>query len=213
MLETIVKQRPRDPEAFGLLGRARLAAGDAFGALLALATAARLQPERGARWLYLAQAQLAQEPPQTAAARRAVQQALALDARDVNARYWLGRVEIAEGRTAEGLARWRALAAELPADDAARQALLNEIAARERGPQAADPAIVAMVEGLAERLERQPDDPEGWARLARAYAVLGRERELSTALAQARRLFADRPAALARIEAEAAAGRRVQRGP
>ena len=212
VLETVVRERPRDAEAFGLLGRARLAAGNPFGAVLALETAARLQPDRGGRWVDLAQGQLALDPPQTAEARRAIQRALALDASDVNARYWLGRAELAEGRTGEGLDRWRALAAELKPGDSARQALLAEIAAVERPPSGADPAIAGMVEGLAERLKREPDDAEGWARLARAYAVLGRERDLEAALAEARRLFSDRPAALARIEAEAEAGRRVQRG-
>jgi cytochrome c-type biogenesis protein CcmH len=34
-------------------------------------------------------------------------------------------------------------------------------------------AIRSMVEGLAARLEAEPDDPEGWLRLAQARAVLG----------------------------------------
>ena len=33
--------------------------------------------------------------------------------------------------------------------------------------------IRGMVERLAARLEQQPDDKEGWARLAHAYDVLG----------------------------------------
>jgi len=34
-----------------------------------------------------------------------------------------------------------------------------------------------MVEGLAARLEEDPDDPQGWLRLANAYEVLGRSEE------------------------------------
>ena len=64
--------------------------------------------------------------------------------------------------------------------------------------------------GLAARLRTRPDDPEGWARLVRAYAVLGREAELQAALAHARRRFSGE--ALARIEGEAATGRRLRRG-
>jgi cytochrome c-type biogenesis protein CcmH len=37
--------------------------------------------------------------------------------------------------------------------------------------------IAAMVDKLAERMKAQPDDPEGWAMLARSYTVLGRHGE------------------------------------
>ena len=47
--------------------------------------------------------------------------------------------------------------------------------------------IRGMVEGLAARLEEEPDDPEGWARLARSWRVLGepeKERDALVALAR-----------------------------
>ena len=50
-----------------------------------------------------------------------------------------------------------------------------------------------MVDRLAARLKRQPDDPEGWARLIRAYGVLHQSDRRSAAIAEARRLFKDRP--------------------
>ena len=37
--------------------------------------------------------------------------------------------------------------------------------------------IAAMVDKLAERMKERPDDPEGWAMLARSYTVLGRHGE------------------------------------
>lgn len=46
--------------------------------------------------------------------------------------------------------------------------------------------IRAMVEGLAARLEAEPDDPEGWVRLARAYDVLGETEKRDAALARAK---------------------------
>ncbi|HEX8569551.1 MAG TPA: tetratricopeptide repeat protein, partial [Caulobacteraceae bacterium] len=211
VLETVARERPRDAEAHGLLGRARLAAGDRFGAVRALETAARLEPRRASRWTDLAQGLLNLETPDVAGARRALSRALAIAPRDVNARYWLARADLAQGRPGEALTRWRALAVDLPADDPARAALQAEIGALERGPEAGDPAIGAMVEGLARRLREQPEDAAGWARLARAYAVLGRERELQGALAEVRRRFTDQPDVVARAEAEAEAGRRVQR--
>ncbi len=53
-----------------------------------------------------------------------------------------------------------------------------------------------MVDRLAARLKAQPDDPAGWARLIRSYGVLGRNDLRQAAIADARRLFKDRPDAL-----------------
>ena len=209
VMEQVVRERPADAEAQRLLGRARLAAGDATGAVAALEAAARASPRRAEVWVDLAQALLALQPPSPEDARRALAQALALQPADPNARYWLGATSLAEGRTEEGLGQWRALAAELPATDPRRSALLAEIQAA--SGSAAAPDINAMVAGLAARLREQPDDPAGWARLVRAYAVLGREADLREALEQARERFGGQN--LARIEAEAAAGRRLQPRP
>ena len=41
--------------------------------------------------------------------------------------------------------------------------------------------IEGMVASLAERLKREPDDVEGWLRLIRSYAVLGRQDEAAEA--------------------------------
>jgi cytochrome c-type biogenesis protein CcmH len=62
------------------------------------------------------------------------------------------------------------------------------------GPSAADVAAAAempadqqaamiegMVSGLAERLKKEPDDVEGWLRLIRSYAVLGRSDDAAKA--------------------------------
>ena len=62
--------------------------------------------------------------------------------------------------------------------------------------QPADPAMVVvaeMVGRLAQRLEENPDDAEGWARLGRSYLVLGRYAESVTAYERALKLTADRP--------------------
>ena len=67
----------------------------------------------------------------------------------------------------------------------------------------ANPAIAAMVQGLAERLKTDPNDPAGWARLVRSYAVMRDTAKLNAALTDARRYFKDRPADLAGIEAAA----------
>ena len=65
--------------------------------------------------------------------------------------------------------------------------------------------IKSMVARLAARLQTMPDDVDGWARLVRAYRVLGDKPALEAARTKARKQFAGRPADLARIEAEAGA--------
>ncbi len=51
--------------------------------------------------------------------------------------------------------------------------------------------IRSMVERLAGRLEENPDDMEGWLRLARAYEVLGESEKAGRARARARALKAE----------------------
>jgi cytochrome c-type biogenesis protein CcmH len=61
----------------------------------------------------------------------------------------------------------------------------SEESADQSNPHAASPAeIEAMVAGLASRLEQKPDDPDGWAMLARSYNALGRYQEASEAYAR-----------------------------
>ena len=55
-----------------------------------------------------------------------------------------------------------------------------------RPPDEVTPAqIEAMVSGLAARLQKNPDDPEGWKMLGRSYAVMGRFAEATRAYAEA----------------------------
>lgn len=45
--------------------------------------------------------------------------------------------------------------------------------------------VIAMVEHLAERLQEQPDDVEGWTMLGRAYVLMGRYQEAANAFGEA----------------------------
>lgn len=65
--------------------------------------------------------------------------------------------------------------------------------------------ILSMVEGLSQRLQLTPDDPDGWERLIRSYMVLGNRPEASRALSQARDVFAQDKDQLARVDGVAAA--------
>ncbi|MCX8520357.1 MAG: tetratricopeptide repeat protein [Rhodoferax sp.] len=57
--------------------------------------------------------------------------------------------------------------------------------------------IAAMTDKLAARLQAQPNDLQGWTMLARAYSVLGRPAEASSAYARALQLHPDDAALLA----------------
>jgi len=57
-----------------------------------------------------------------------------------------------------------------------------------------------MVARLAERLRQSPDDPAGWARLIRSYAVLGDAPKMQATLDQAHKVFKNRPDALKTVD-------------
>jgi cytochrome c-type biogenesis protein CcmH len=57
--------------------------------------------------------------------------------------------------------------------------------------------IRGMVEGLAARLEKEPNDPDGWARLGKSYGVLGEREKSRDAWRHAAELKPDDPAILA----------------
>lgn len=60
-----------------------------------------------------------------------------------------------------------------------------------------------MVAGLAARLKTQPNDPESWQRLVRAYSVLGDADKAKAALADGRKAMAKNAAATAALNEEA----------
>ncbi|MDH3562833.1 MAG: tetratricopeptide repeat protein [Gammaproteobacteria bacterium] len=55
------------------------------------------------------------------------------------------------------------------------------------------PMVMEMVARLEQRLSEQPDDADGWFRMARAYAVLGRPDAANAAYARAYKLNPDNP--------------------
>jgi cytochrome c-type biogenesis protein CcmH len=128
---------------------------------------------------------------------------------DPRARFYSAEAALQRGDSAAAKTALQALLADAPADAPWRKvvvARLTEIAPDEArantrapvGPSSQDIAaaqamsqeerqamIRGMVERLAARLERQPDDKEGWARLAHAYDVLGDAEKAQAARARA----------------------------
>ena len=164
-------------------------------------------------------------------AQAAFVKALSIEPRNLPARYFLARMQITNGDRAAGEAAWQAIQAELPAGDPRLGMLRNDMAqatgqgapaqgalagvdsaaaaaAQAGAGQAGGPDQAAFIKGmvarLAAKLAAMPDDPDGWARLVRAYRVLGDQQAEHDALDRARKLFAGRPQDLSKVEAEAA---------
>jgi cytochrome c-type biogenesis protein CcmH len=138
----------------------------------------------------------------TSEAKAEFERALALNADEVKASYFVGIAAEQDGRTAEAASIWRAMLAKAPTD-APWRPLVEAALARVGGsaPALSDDAVAAakdmneadrgamirgMVERLAVRLKHNSDDVEGWLRLVRAYTVMGDRDKAKSALADAR---------------------------
>lgn len=212
VLETVAAERPKEAEPLVFLAKARAAAGDMAGAEQALRRAVGVAPGRADIWSLLGETFVIEAKGDIGAdAKLAFGRALKADPKDLRARYYLGRARIAEGDVAGGVADWRALVDSLAPNDPARTALGREIAEVQAagGLPATEPAaasnpqvqgmIAGMVEGLAARLAQSPDDPDGWVRLVRAYAVMGETAKRDAAMATATARFKDQPKVLAAL--------------
>jgi cytochrome c-type biogenesis protein CcmH len=155
----------------------------------------------------------------TAEAKTAFERALAHDAGDVRGRYFLGLAAEQDGQREQATAIWRAMLAGAPADapwaEFVRGALARVSGApiAPRGPTAEDVAaasdmsadqrlqmIRGMVAQLAERLQHDGSDVDGWLRLVRAYMVLGERDKAQGAAADARRALDRDPGKLKQID-------------
>lgn len=217
VLASAAKSKPNDPQPLYYLGVVERAEGDLASAIRHLQRSLELDPRNAKVWATLGLTLVEQDQGKVDSdATDAFRRALTFDPTDVQARYFLARGDITSGRVDAGLAAWRALDASLPAQDPRHAELQSEIdqvarsgkleappSQAEAGPST-QPAeagqqaafIQSMVDGLAARLKAQPNDPQGWARLIRAYAVLRQDDRRRAAIAEARKLFKDRPADL-----------------
>ena len=224
--EAQTRAAPDDPQAWLDLGRLRLFAGNLEAAETALARARSLDPDRPeiASAHGEALARLA-DGLVTPAARAAFLAALEGNADDPRARYFLALADYQSGREQAALDAWSALAKDAPADApwlATVVARVTETARdlghdpadwlpEARGPSEADIAaarnmdaeerqemIRGMVDGLAARLEDEPDDLAGWRMLARAGEMLGDPAAAAQAYARAIALDPDHPETLLR---------------
>ncbi len=152
----------------------------------------------------------------TADAKTEFERALALNADEPKAGYFLGLAAEQDGRTADASSIWRALLAKAPAD-APWRPLVTASLARVGGasaPALPDAAIAAangmsegdrttmirgMVARLATRLKENGDDVDGWLRLVRAYVVMGDRDKAKDALNDARQALSNNPERLRQL--------------
>lgn len=139
--------------------------------------------------------------PEAAAA---FERAIAIDPHDIAARFYLGLLHAQKRENDQALAIWRSLLRDAPKDAPWRGEVINRIAMLSAGNGVA-PNVEAMVSDLAARLKTDPNDPEGWQTLIRAYAVLGRTDKASAALKDARTVLAKDADAMAKLDVEAKA--------
>jgi cytochrome c-type biogenesis protein CcmH len=200
-----MRQSPDDPRGWLLLGRTYLALDDANDAALAFKRAIATSPPDARPLLQsnYGMALTAAAGSVTPDAEDAFRAALAHNPKDVVARFYLGEAYAEQRDKAHALSTWQGLLADTPANAPWRGALLDRIALLQGSSGQAPPDVNAMVQGLADRLKSQPNDPAGWERLLKAYVVLGQTGKARTALSDARKALADDHVDLAAIEAEA----------
>ena len=210
VLRQTLETRP-EVEGYRFLALAEAQSGNPAAAARALRRALDLAPERADLWEMLGLSLLSRaEGEVTPQAREAFSEAVRLDPGALAARFHLARGRAASG-DAEGAVRdLQALGAMLPAGDPRRVDIDNAIqqARSPAAPASGTPTsdmIGRMVAGLAERLEANPDDPDGWIRLVRSYAVLGDVARRDAALASARKRYAGQTQVLEQLEQAAQA--------
>ncbi len=146
----------------------------------------------------------------TSEAKAEFERAVALNADEAKASYFLGVAAEQDGRTTEAASIWRTMLARAPTDAPWRplvQAALARVNAAGSGaPVLSDDTVAAakdmneadrgamirgMVDRLATRLKENGDDVEGWLRLVRAYMVMGDRDRAKIASMDARQAVAN----------------------
>jgi cytochrome c-type biogenesis protein CcmH len=208
MVEAHLAAAPEDGSGWEVIAPVYSALGRFQDAVRARANALRLLGPSAEREAALGEAlTLANEGIVTEEARLAFERALQRDPDALMARFYLAVGLGQEGRNEAAASAWRDLLAAAPAEgapwvEAARaQLALAEGGARPSMPDAEQLAVIeSMVRSLADRLEEEPKDADGWARLVRSYMVLGRQSEAAEALAKAKVVLAGDPERLAKVE-------------
>jgi cytochrome c-type biogenesis protein CcmH len=228
-VEAHLAQRPDDGRGWEVIAPIYLRLGRFDDAVKARRNALRLNGDSAERQAALGEALVfGANGVVTAEAKSAFEKAVALDPAHVQARYFLGLAAEQDGDRTRAATTWRALIESAPPDapwvEFVRGTLARvegaagasagaagagagsgpseeQVAASsELSPEQRKLMIQGMVDRLAERLNRDGSDVEGWLRLVRSYMVLGQADKARAAAADARRALAGDPNKLRRLD-------------
>ncbi len=227
-VEAHIRDNPEDGRSYEVLAPVYMRLGRFDEAIPAWRKATALLGDSALRAAGLGEALVGQAQGEvTAEARKAFDKALEFDAGSVPARYYLALAAFQDGRRDDARRMWSDMLASAPPDapwTAPVRRALAELDAQEsqkdapKDPAAAGPGasdveaaarmdkgdrdefIRSMVARLADRLKQNGDDPDGWARLVKAYGVLGETAKAEAAEAEARKTFAGDATKRARFE-------------
>jgi len=228
-VEAHLEKNPNDGRGYEVLAPVYMRLGRFDDAVNAWRKALALSGETAERQADLGEAlTAAANGIVTMDAKTAFERAVALDANEPKARFFIGVAAQQDGKTDEAAKIWRDMLAKAPPDApwvATVQHALESVGqpvasaapaapnAGAPGPSAEDVAtasqmsekdrgdmIRGMVARLADKLKQNGDDVEGWQRLLRAYIVLGERDKAEAAAADARKALAADPDKLRRID-------------
>ncbi len=222
-IETLIAQvenhlasNPNDGRGWEVIAPIYLRLGRIDDAIKARRNALALNGETSERQAGLGEALVAASDGKlTLEAKKAFQRAVDLDAGNIKARYFLGVAAEQEGQPAAAVGIWRAMLVGAPADAPWADFIRREVArvAGSPGPSAEDVAaaselapeqrtamVQTMVARLAERLQRNGSDLDGWLRLVRSYMVLGDREKALSAVGDARRALGGEQDKLRRLD-------------
>lgn len=187
------KARVNDPVYWLFLARIELATGHYYDAAKAFEHCQSLVPENFSAWSEMGEALvLVAGGTVPADAQRAFEKALTIDADDPRAHYYLGKLALDNGDYPVARAHYERALNQLAADDSRREVIADQLRAVDMARTNAD-GPRAMVAQLEAKLKADPENPDGWARLLRSYAVLGNAPARAKALAAMRAHYRDRP--------------------
>jgi cytochrome c-type biogenesis protein CcmH len=218
-VEARLARDPNDGKGWDVIAPVYLRMGRFDDAVVARRKAIALNGESAERESGLGEALVAAaNGVVTDEAKLAFQRAVAADANEPKARYFLGLADEQDGNRDAAAAKWRALVGSAPANapwaDFVRAALARVTGeAAASGPSASDVAaadamtdaqrtemIRGMVQQLAGRLHADGSDVEGWLKLVRSYAVLGDRDKAKDAASDARHALSNHPDQVKRID-------------
>jgi len=215
-VEGHLARNPNDGRGWEVIAPVYLRLGRIEDAIKARRKALALNGETSERQAGLGEALVAASDGKlTPEARKSFTRAVELDGGNIKARYFTGVAAEQDGQPAAAVEIWRAMLAGAPADAPWAEFIRQEVtrvsgapgpsaddvaAASQLAPEQQIAMVRTMVTRLAERLQRDGSDIEGWQRLVRSYMVLGDRDKALAAVGDARRALASEPEKLRKIE-------------